>query len=246
MRKIKMKSIIPLFLAFVLLFLAGCAGGPASAGSAAGTLPSEAASGSGSFASQDQNALPVQVQLALGTLKLDGTENEVGAGLAQELLPLWKAVRTLSSSDTAAPEELEALFKQIQETMTPAQLEAIASLKLTRENMAQTAEELGLEFGPPAGAFENLTHEKQATLEARRESGQGFPGGGGPGAGGPPPEGGAFSGDGPGLGPGQGAQGSTGSDGGASGTQESSNRMRAGFGAAFYEAVIKYLEGKIN
>jgi hypothetical protein len=243
--EMKMKSIIPLFTAFGLLFLAGCSGGAASAVGSAETPAGDMATSSGPLTAQDENALPVQLQLALGTLKLEGTENEVDARMAQELLPLWKAVRTLSSSETAAPEELEALFDQIQETMAPSQLEAIAAMQFNRENMAQTAEEFGLSFGPPGGNFDELTPEQQATLQAGRENGQGFPGGGVPGAGGPPPEGGGIPGGGPGMGPGQGAQGQANQDGSAAGSEENANR-RAGFGAGFYEAVIEYLEGKIN
>lgn len=191
------------------------------------------------------NALPVELQLAFGMLKLDGTENAVNAETAAELLPLWKAVRSLSESDSVAAEEIQALFKQIQETMTPEQVQAIAAMQLTSEDMAQVAQELGLEF-LGGGRFGDLTPEMQATIQAARESGQfpqggfrggqGVPGGGGPGGG---PEGG------------QGFPGGGGFPGGQLSPEQQATmetRRAAGGGARFgvspaiLNAVIEYLE----
>jgi hypothetical protein len=189
----------------------------------------------------DENALPVQLQLVFGTLKLDGTENEVDAETAKALLPLWKAARSLSSSDTAAPQEVDAIFKQIQDTMTPAQVQAIAAMKLTRDDTMKIAQEMGLNIGPVGGGPGNLSAGGQATMEANRENGQGLPEGGMPG--GAPPGGGMPSSGGPPAGgfPGGGPQGG-GSSGGSSG--QSNNRARSGFGNALYDVVIQYLQEK--
>jgi len=123
--------------------------------------------------------LPVQMQLILGTLQLEGTDLAVNSDQAAELIPLWKAMRSLSSSDTAAEAEIEAVINQIQDAMTPEQIEAIAAQELSPEDIQTIVQELGIAFGPPAG-FEGL------------EGGDfpfppGGPGGGGPfGEGGPP------------------------------------------------------------
>lgn len=136
----------------------------------------------GSLLSTDyDNALSVPMQLAIGTFKLDSTQNKVDAKMANDLLPLWKAVRSLSSSDTAAPQELSAVFTQIQETMTPEQIAAISAMHLTRADTAQIAQEMGLNLG--GGGSGNFTPEQRATAQAGRQSGQGFPGGGFPGGG---------------------------------------------------------------
>ena len=50
---------------------------------------------------------------ALGTLKLEGTDQVVTASQAGQLLTLWQAYQSLSNSDTSSQVELEALVKQI-------------------------------------------------------------------------------------------------------------------------------------
>ncbi len=143
---------------------------------------------------------PQAIQLALGIFKLEGTEQALSTKQAAELLTLWKAARSLSQSETVAAEELQAVVSQIQDTMTPAQLDFLASMDLSFEDMGAIAEELGLDFGM-AGRFGDITPEMQATMQAMRESGQfpegGFGGGqglgGGPGSRGP--GGGGFGGE---------------------------------------------------
>ncbi len=136
-----------------------------------------------------ENALPVSAQLGLGILVLEDTELAVDPTQAAELLPLWKAARALSESETVAEAEMEAVFNQIQDAMTPGQVTFIGEMQLDQEQMAQLAQDLDLPFGFGRGqGFENLTPEQQATAQAARESGQfgqegGFPGGGFPGGG---------------------------------------------------------------
>jgi hypothetical protein len=139
------------------------------------------------------NALPVSAQLGLGTLLLEDTELAVDPTQAAELLPLWKAARTLSESETVAEAELQAVFNQVQDTMTPEQVTSIGEMQLDQEQMAQLAQDLDLHFGFGGGqGFANLTHEQQSTAQAAREGGHfepgnfpegGFPGGGNPGGG---------------------------------------------------------------
>jgi hypothetical protein len=95
-------------------------------------------------------SLPLGTQLILGTLKLDATDLEVTADQASELLTLWKAFKSLSTSDTAAEEELDAVINQIQKTMTAEQLDAIQAMDLKQGDMASIMEELGI---LPEGGF---------------------------------------------------------------------------------------------
>jgi hypothetical protein len=129
-----------------------------------------------------QDALPISSQLGFGTFLLEGSEFAVDPAQAAELLPLWKAARSLSESETAAKAELEAVFDQIEDTMTSEQIAFISDLRLTGEEMVQLMEDLGLEFGFGGPGFGNLTPEQQATAQAARESG-GVSGGGIPGGG---------------------------------------------------------------
>ncbi len=123
----------------------------------------------------EERETPLALQLALGTFKLEETDYPVDAEQATALLPLWKAARSLSQSDTVAAAELQAVVNQIQETMMPEQLQVISTMDLTFQDMAVIAEELGLEIG--AGRFGDISPEMQTTMQAARESGQIPPGG---------------------------------------------------------------------
>src|SRR5690349_16669855 len=90
-------------------------------------------SNSSNFASAAQNGtgsrtLPIATELAIGTLKLDKTANDVTADQAAKLLPLWETMQLLETSDTAAKQEIDALSTQIQETMTNQQVQAITAM----------------------------------------------------------------------------------------------------------------------
>jgi hypothetical protein len=134
--------------------------------------------------------LPATTQIALGTLKLDGTDNAVTAEQAAELLPLWETLRDLSTSDTAAQQEIQALDTQIQETMTDQQKRAITSMNLTRQDMFAVLQTQGTGFGN--GQQSNNSQNGNSSGNGNRNFGSG--GGFGPGAGGPPPDGGGFQG----------------------------------------------------
>ena len=132
--------------------------------------------------------MPVQTQLMLGTFFLEDTEYEVTAEQAPELITLWKALQALSTSDTTAEAEIEAVVNQIQNAMTSDQLAAIHEMDLTQESLRTLMEELGIQQG------EGLTG---ADGEGQPE---GFPEGGVPGGG--FPGGGPGGGQGQGMGPG--------------------------------------------
>jgi hypothetical protein len=96
-----------------------------------------------------ENALPVSTQLLIGTFNLEDTDHAVTTEQAKELIPLWQVLQSLSSSDTAAQAEMDALVGQIQETMTPEQIQAIQAMNLTREDMFALLQEQG--FGGQGG-----------------------------------------------------------------------------------------------
>ena len=85
--------------------------------------------------------------LLLGTLKLDGTDQAVTPEQAKELLPLWQVYQEISSSDNAAQAEIDALEKQIEETMTSAQMKAISAMNLTPRDTFAVMQEMGIQMG---------------------------------------------------------------------------------------------------
>jgi hypothetical protein len=93
----------------------------------------------------------IQMQILIGTFKLDGTDQAVTSQQAAELLPLWQVYKDLSSSDTAAQEEIDGLVQQIQDTMTPDQMRAITDMNLTRQDMFTVMQDQGIVQGRGQG-----------------------------------------------------------------------------------------------
>lgn len=160
------------------------------------SAPSTEDAGSGEVVAQSgpvrlnedyKDALPVMSQLAVGTLQLEETDLAVDEVLAAEILPLWQAVQSLSTSDTAASIEIEAVVNQIQDTMQPAQIAAIADMNLTADSLAGLLESGAITFGRGFGQGQgsNAASDGGANPPAGFVPGQGGgPGGGGPGGGG--------------------------------------------------------------
>ena len=117
---------------FVILMLTLTACGAASNGT------QQAAS------TQQGGSLPIQEQVLIGTFKLEGTPQAVTAQQATQLLPLWQVYKDLSSSDTAAQEEIDGLIQQIQDTMTPEQMQAIAAMNITRQDIFTVMQDQGI------------------------------------------------------------------------------------------------------
>jgi hypothetical protein len=138
------------------------------------------------------DALSIQGQLAAGTLLLEETELAVDELMAEELLPLWRVAQSLMNSDTAAVLEIEAVYIQIQATMTLDQISAIAEMELTEESLTTMMEEgeLSIGRGGLTGGLGRGTGEKFQSPDGGFGPGGGLPGGGpGEGPGGGLPEG---------------------------------------------------------
>lgn len=159
-------------IAFVVI---GCGGGatPTAAGLADAYTSSNLPAGY-------EEALPAATQLALGTFLLEGTPNAITPEQAQGLLPLWKALQGGAAQTSS---EVNAVLGQIERAMTPGQLQAIAALRLTRQDLATWVQERGGN-GLPAGAgapSEGMPNRTPGPWP-RGTPGAGFPGGGSSGA----------------------------------------------------------------
>jgi hypothetical protein len=145
---------------------------------------------------QQGGPLPIQEQILIGTFKLDGTPQAVTAQQAAQLVPLWQVYKDLSSSDTAAQEEIDGLVQQIQDTMTSEQMQAITEMNITRQDMFTVMQDQGI-----------TQARGQGQSNGSRPSGQNGNGGGFvPPDGGPPGGFGGGGGGGGGFGSGQGGQ----------------------------------------
>ena len=214
-----MKKIVLSALTVLMLTLTAC--------DAASSGTQQAAS------AQPDGSLPIQEQILIGTFKLDSTPQAVTAQQAAQLLPLWQVYKNLSSSDTAAQEEIDGLIQQIQDTMTPEQMQAITDMNITRQDLFTVMQDQGI-----------TQARGQGQGNGNRQNGQNGNGGGFvPPDGGPP---GGFAGGEPGRFPGSG-------QGGGSFTPEQMATAQAvrGQGGGFngipsdlVDALIQFLEKK--
>lgn len=226
-----MKKWIAIGLLFLLaLSLAACG----AKGKAQSESTSAASSSSSALKQDYENALPAVGQLMVGIFRLEDTEQAVTAEQAKALLPLWKAYRSMSGSDSASAAELESLVEDIEATLTSGQIKAIAAMKLTRQDMIAVMQEQGIEM--PRGQIGKLSEEQITSLRATRQASGG--GGGFPAGGGPPP--GDFAGGAP--------------PGGQAMDPERLATLRAQGGgrmggfltqSPLYDALIKLLESKV-
>jgi hypothetical protein len=222
-------------LLIAALILSACSGNAANTASPTGNSPGGGPTG----------ALSAPLQVALGTIKLDGTKDAVTADQAKELLPLWETLQVLETSDTAATEEKDALVAQIQETMTQQQTQAISALGLTRQDMFSIMQSQAQTFG---GTQNNgTTRRSGASGTGGRNFGGGNGGGGGffVGGGGPPPDagGGGLAGGGNFTGQGSRSQSNSSTNStGNSNRQFTTDPNR--IPAPLFQAVIAYLKTK--
>jgi hypothetical protein len=139
--------------------------------------------------------LPMEAELLVGTFNLEDTDLAITADQAKQLLPLWQTLQSLSTSSTAATEEINAVVDQIKSIMTSAQMDNITAMKLTQQDMmsimskagvsqngaSTTATPMALNGLPSGGGTQGGAG---APGDAGGQGGSGRPGGG-------PPDGGA-------------------------------------------------------
>ena len=102
-----------------------------------GSLPfiGQATSSNGGGSGNNQAALPAESKTVIGLLKLEGTAQAITADQAKTLLPLYKAVKVLSTTTGSSPVELKALYVQVNDSLTAEQTQAIAVMDITPQNM---------------------------------------------------------------------------------------------------------------
>lgn len=225
-----MKKSIFAFTVFTLLFaLAACGKTSSSTGT-----------------SNDSGSLSQEMQLLVGTFKLEETDQAVTAAQAEQLLPLWQTLQSLSTSSTAATEELDAVVNQIKSTMTSQQMDKITAMKLTQQDMMSLMSQAGVSRNDTNSA------ETPVALNGLPSSGGGMPSGGGgmPSGGGDAPGGGprVFVVEGGPDFPAGGGTGMGGVPGDASSTPQAirSNGMADRVPAPLLNALIELLQKKVQ
>lgn len=141
-----MVRIIVVGILLVLMVTLAACGGVLSLSNGSGetNTPAGVSRTSPTLSEDYPDALPVHIQLLVGTMLLEETPNAVTKEQAQELLTPWQMLRALQGSGTASQVEIKAVLNQIQATMTPEQLAAIKEMRLTPTSMREVAQKLGL------------------------------------------------------------------------------------------------------
>jgi len=124
-----------------------------------------------------ENAASLRNQLALGIMALEGTAQAVLAEQAVDLLPLWQAMAVLEQSQNSAQVEVDALQTQLVESLSTEQLQAIADMRLTNDDLAAFYSEQGIEMGSTSGesqgmqgANKDMNEEERAAFRAARQA----------------------------------------------------------------------------
>lgn len=120
------------------------------------------------------DALTIKNQLAVGILELEGTPNAVTKEQATKLLPLWQTSKALTASGTTSTAETAAVLAQIEQALTPAQVNAVKAMNLTNATLQTLYIEWGLTLTDasttPTGSGASKTLS-QADREATRAAG---------------------------------------------------------------------------
>jgi predicted component of type VI protein secretion system len=153
-RKNNMKNKMIMILVALALVLSAC---------------STATTAASSSTSTSTNSVSTQTEFMVGILKLENTDQAVNAKQASELLPLWEVIKVLAKSSTSSPAEMQAAFRQVKETLTASQLQAIADMKLTSQDITAFEQTL------------NTTSVQSSSKTSSSSSQGGFGGPGGPG-----------------------------------------------------------------
>jgi hypothetical protein len=177
-RKTYLIIIVPL----LIFALAGCASlqpaQPAQAGNSAANPTQDQAQQPDTTPTPNNS---IEFRLAPGTLKLESTPLAVTADEAKQLLPLWEKVKSLSADTTASQTDIQTAYQQIQDAMTPSQIQAIEQMTLAQSDLQTLAQSLGVQFnsggGPNGGSFPTMSPDQLATRTARRTQTPGANGG---------------------------------------------------------------------
>ncbi len=128
------------FIMTLSVIVAACSG--------TSNYPSSTTGTTSTTGAQSETRLSKVNVLLLGTLKLEGTDQAMTTDEAAKLLPLWQAYRSLSTSQTAAEVEVDALLNQIESTMTTEQVQMIKDMNLASSDMMELMQSMGGEMGP--------------------------------------------------------------------------------------------------
>lgn len=96
------------------------------------------------------DAVSVGEQLLTGTFMLADTNLSLTGEQKTQLITLWTSLKD-ATQNSATQEQTDAILQQIEQVMTPEQLQAIADFKITRQSMMTVLQDKGVTMGGPQG-----------------------------------------------------------------------------------------------
>jgi len=183
----KRKMIVVALALVLILSMAACGGTKSTTPDATSATPQANTTDTGFTFTLSDDA-----RMMIGTMLLEKSDTPLSADQVATLLTYWKAYRSLTTSGTAAQEEITGLQDQIKEELTPEQVKAIDAMQIDTSSLTTIMQDLGMQANFTSSGSQDPSVE--ATRQAMRQSGE-FPSGGFPftnGQGGPPGDGGVI------------------------------------------------------
>jgi hypothetical protein len=84
------------------------------------------------------------MKLLIGTIRLEGTKNELNPEQAKVLYPLWVKMEATMANMVSTTNDINAITIQIQSTMTMEQLKAINDMNLTDQDLTTLLQKLNI------------------------------------------------------------------------------------------------------
>lgn len=149
-----------------MLVLSACGGATPAPTSAVTAAPAQAAQPAQGQVVANQPAITPEMQLMAGTFNLKGTDQAITKEQAARLITLWQKVKDLDAqaapgrnqgqgqpgtpqprptTDPALAAQIQAAMKDVQAAMTPAQMQAIAQMNITRDSMNAILQAQGIQ-----------------------------------------------------------------------------------------------------
>ncbi len=114
------------------------------------TVPSLSAS-SATLTTDYENAVPVSMQLTVGILQLENTDQAITPAQAESFITVLNFLKDLSTNTTATQEQIDSVIEQAESILTDEQIAAIANMHITQDTMMSLMQNQGNGNLPPQG-----------------------------------------------------------------------------------------------
>ncbi len=112
-------------------------------------VPTETVASTATLNTDYENAAPVQMQLIIGILQLEGTDQVITTEQATTLLSLLASLKDIAAGSDREQAQIDAIVSEAVSTLMDEQIQAITAMQITQETAMSLMQELGIELGGP-------------------------------------------------------------------------------------------------